>query len=352
MKIQAINNINIQRPSIQNAARKLNQPTKDTFCLSFGNDKNYGVKARTPYVDECLIRSLSHIEPFTREDAIAQTPRLEHTRKANPQEIQQAKKQMECYKALFSTNFKRWDRENYHRLRGINSTIWENPRLQTTAEKGSYHPCITQTVSKNWIRRALYEGNEIMNGPFLYRASLNVTNDERLLEDLDNLLARNTWTDKNGQERTLDNPTPFKYKFRTETEKWFQREDPITIYFKEQPSAETMDALIHIANKYRNGAIHNAPIEKDKESNKVPLVNNIVFESCPSDSDIDRLIDIAKKYNKGLANHIYEKAKADLPYQKYSLSTGRYESLCEITRTVAIANGDMYEYVKPEFGKY
>ncbi len=81
------------------------------------------------------------------------------------------------------------------------------------------------------------------------RVSLNVVADKECLRELDMLLEKGEYINKNGQRVKIKVPVA-EYKTPASLNEWCERHDPITMYFAEKISPELEQAIAEITEKY------------------------------------------------------------------------------------------------------
>lgn len=140
------------------------------------------------------------------------------------------------------------------------------------------------------------------------RASLNVVGDANLLKELDEIM--------------IDTDGMFYYKTPTNVSEWIRRDDPITMYFSQEPSKELLDKIIQVTKKYARGTVVGA------ENTSTPW---FLQQISPTSDMVMRLINDVSKVNKNFASTIKSAAYSggrSIP----CLSAGQYEAAIKILK--------------------
>ena len=153
------------------------------------------------------------------------------------------------------------------------------------------------------------------------RVSLNVVADKRMIQELDRLMLKGEFVDKNGRLVKLDDSvfTKGMYKTPQTAEGWLTRHDPITMYFDEKVSPEMLDAISQITEKYARTSSNGKALMNSLEGK--PWIAN---EAYTPEAQIKKLYERAKKLNPDLADMIYSES---MDHGQWNVSTGMYAAM-------------------------
>ena len=220
----------------------------------------------------------------------------------------------------YNTFYREYNR-NYDDLRMANYTEEASFRGNIAEFEDalmSSEPGINLEFNNGWLWRKPDNG---FKGYARDRVSLNVVGDKRLIEELDRLMSKGEFIDKNGRLVKLNDDVFTKgyYKTPTGANGWLERHDPITMYFDDKISPEMLDAISQVTEKYAR-----------KPSNGKSLMNSvegkpwIANEAYTSQKQIQNLYNRAKSLNPELADMIYKEANS---HGKWNVSTGMYAAM-------------------------
>ncbi len=152
------------------------------------------------------------------------------------------------------------------------------------------------------------------------RISLRVYAEEELIEKLD------AFCGKHG----------VKYKTSESTYGWVNRPDPVTLYFSQEPSAETKQELIDLVSAHVRPTKEMALSARSRERLKpyeikshflgTELAPGINLEKEPSHEDCVRAIENAKRLHPALGIAVDILVNKDYP-DRWRLSLGQYEAV-------------------------
>ena len=134
------------------------------------------------------------------------------------------------------------------------------------------------------------------------RISLNVKGNSDLIKKLDELM--------------VEEGDVFAYKTYSNLAQWGDREDPITIYFKDEITDEMFNKIANITKPYARGNINGA------ENSSTPWM---MKEKYSKGVIIDDLLDRAQKLNNDLYQCILQQCN-----DKHELSAGMYRACLKI----------------------
>ncbi len=220
---------------------------------------------------------------------------------------------------------------DYIRQYGDYQTDWGTGKLLE-----SNIPELQETVTGvkgEFINTSPYSEKMILmnNGPWTfrnycsnakYRASLNVVGDPNIIKELDTFWETGEYTDINGNKIKLDNSdmTKFSYKTYTDVSKWDSREDPITMYFADEPSEAMKKAITDISMKYQRGSL------SYPSSTDTPWLS---FDEYPNQEMIDDLFKMTENDSR-LYSEVYSYLSAYHKYGEYNISEGQYKAIKNI----------------------
>ena len=153
------------------------------------------------------------------------------------------------------------------------------------------------------------------------RVSLNVVADTRMIDELDRLLCKGEFIDKNGKLIKLSDDALTKgyYKTPQNANEWLTRHDPITMYFDTKVSPEMLDAIAQVTEKYARTPSNGKALMNSLEGK--PWIANEIYTP---QNEIVALYNRARGLNRDLATLIYNEANQ---HGSWNVSTGMYAAL-------------------------
>ena len=248
---------------------------------------------------------------------ILNTTQPDYAAKFKPREIYDkfgaGKDNGETFYREYDRNYNNLREASYTKESSIRGSVYEFDEALSTANPG-----IKLTYENGWLWHRPKNG---CKGLGKDRVSLNVVGDKKLIEELDRLITKGEFIDKNGKLVKLKNKEFTKgfYKTCLDSDDWLTRHDPITMYFDEKVSPEMLDALAQVTEKYAR-----------KPSNGKALMNSlegkpwIANEAYTPEAQIKKLYERAKKLNPDLADMIYSES---MDHGQWNVSTGMYAAM-------------------------
>ena len=248
---------------------------------------------------------------------ILNTTQPDYAAKFKPREIYDkfgaGKDNGETFYREYDRNYNNLREASYTKESSIRGSVYEFDEALSTANPG-----IKLTYENGWLWHRPKNG---CKGLGKDRVSLNVVGDKKLIEELDRLITKGEFIDKNGKLVKLKNKEFTKgfYKTCLDSDDWLTRHDPITMYFDEKVSPEMLDALAQVTEKYAR-----------KPSNGKALMNSlegkpwIANEIYTPEEQIENLWKRAGRLNSDLADMIYREANE---HGHWNVSTGQYAAL-------------------------